>query len=330
MIEVIEAGIFTSVQDLGRPGWAAQGVPPGGAADPFALRVLNTLLGNPESAAGLECTLRGPVLRCEADVEIALGGAAVDGWPALRRLRLTAGEIVDWSTLAGGARAYVAFAGGLVVPNVLGSASTLPRSGWPGLAGRGLQLGDRLETGRLGAPAGTGEFSGLGSSRVWSASSALLPARIPAGGLRVVRAMAGPQADWFPDEARERFFTTEFRVSARSDRMGVRLEGAAVSLLSPRELISEGVAFGSVQVPPDGQPIVLLADRPTLGGYPKMAQVITADRGVVAQLRPGDRVRFMPVGLVEAHAALRRQESALAQLRAGVVIANGGSCSAST
>lgn len=330
MIEVIEAGAFTSVQDLGRPGWAAQGVPPGGAADPFALRVLNTLLGNPESVAGLECTLRGPVLRCDTDVEIALGGAAVEGWPALRRRRLTAGEIVDWSALSGGARTYVAFAGGLVVPPVLGSASAFLRSGWPGLAGRALQPGDRLEAGRPLVSAAAAESPGLGSSRGWSASWSLLPAGMPPGGLRVVRALAGPQADWFPEEVRDRFFATEFRVSARSDRMGLRLEGAAVSLPSPRDLISEGVAFGSVQVPPDGQPIVLLADRPTLGGYPKLAQVITADRGAVAQLRPGDRVRFVPVPLAEAHAALRRQESALAQLRAGVAIAKGGSCLPST
>jgi biotin-dependent carboxylase-like uncharacterized protein len=263
-------------------------------------------------------------------VEIALGGAAVDGWPELRRRRLRAGELVDWSALSGGARTYVAFAGGLVVPPVLGSASTFPRSGWPGLAGRVLQPGDRLEAGRLVAFATTGGSSGLGVSRGWTASPALLPAGISPGGLRVVRALAGPQADWFSAEVREQFFATEFRVSARSDRMGVRLEGVPVSLLRPRELISEGVAFGSVQVPPDGQPIVLLADRPTLGGYPKLAQVITADRGAVAQLRPGDRVRFMPVTLAEAHAALKRQESALAQLRAGVAIARGNPCLPST
>lgn len=324
MIEVLDAGTFTSVQDLGRAGWAAQGVPPGGAADPFALRVLNTLLGNPEAAPGLECTLRGPVLRCLDDTVVAIGGAAVAGWPALRRRRVAAGQRLDLSRLSGGARAYVAFAGGLAVPPVLGSASLLPRSGWPGLAGRPLRAGDRLPCGP--AAVREGEPDPARPLPSWSATPALLPAGLPAGGRREVRVLAGPQAEWFGEDGRRAFFAAEFQVSPRSDRMGVRLEGAPVRLPSPRELISEAVAFGSVQVPPDGQPIVLLADRPTLGGYPKLAQVITADRGVVAQLRPGDRVRFVPATLAEAHAALRRREAALAQLRQGVALADGRSC----
>ena len=320
MIEVLEAGTFTSVQDLGRPGWAAQGVPPGGAADPFALRVLNTLLGNAESAPGLECTLRGPVLRATEDTVLALGGAAVAGWPSLRRVAVEAGQLLDLSTLSGGARVYVAFPGGLSVPRVLGSAAMLPRSGWPGLAGRPLQAGDCLHCGRVSIDPPRGRVG-----RAWSAAPGLLPVNVSVGGLRSVRALDGPQREWFGVERSEAFFATEFRVSARSDRMGVRLEGSAVRLPSPRELTSEGVAFGSVQVPPDGQPIVLLADRPTLGGYPKIAQVITADRGIVAQARPGDRVRFVRVTLAEAHAALRRQEAALVQLRHGVALATGGS-----
>lgn len=319
MIEVLAAGAFTSVQDLGRPGWAAQGVPPGGAADPFALRVLNTLLGNAESAPGLECTLRGPVLRVAEDTVIALGGAAVVGWPSLRRVVVAAGQVIDLSTFSGGARVYVAFAGGLKVPRVLGSAAMLSRSGWPGLAGRILQVGDSLECGSASIDLRRGW-----AGRAWSVAPTLLPANLPEGALRSLRALDGPQAEWFSAGCGEAFFATEFRVSARSDRMGVRLEGSAVRLPAPRELISEGVAFGSVQVPPDGQPIVLLADRPTLGGYPKIAQVITADRGIVAQARPGDRVRFVRVTLAEAHAALRRQEAALVQLRHGVALATKG------
>lgn len=325
MIDVLEAGTFTSVQDLGRPGWAAQGVPPGGAADPFALRVLNTLLGNPESAPGLECTLRGPVLRGTDETVLAVGGAAVAGWPALRRVVVPAGQVIDLSALSGGARAYVAFAGGLAVPPILGSAAALPRSGWPGLAGRALQAGDRLVRGVPMVDPGR-----MHSARAWSASPVLLPAGLAAGALRSVRALLGPQAEWFGEERCEAFFATEFQVSTRSDRMGVRLEGVPVRLAAPRELISEAVAFGSVQVPPDGQPIVLIADRPTLGGYPKIAQVITADRGTVAQARPGDRLRFVRVSLAEAHAALRRQETALAQLRQGVALVMGESCSPST
>jgi antagonist of KipI len=320
MIEVLAAGAFTSVQDLGRPGWAAQGVPPGGAADPFALRVLNTLLGNAESAPGLECTLRGPVLRVAEDTVLALGGAAVVGWPSLRRVVVAAGQVIDLSTFSGGARVYVAFAGGLKVPRVLGSAAMLPRSGWPGLAGRILQAGDCLECGSASIDPRRGW-----AGRAWSVAPTLLPANLPEGALRNLRALDGPQAEWFSAGYGEAFFATEFCVSARSDRMGVRLEGSAVRLPAPRELISEGVAFGSVQVPPDGQPIVLLADRPTLGGYPKIAQVITTDRGIVAQARPGDRVRFVRVTLAEAHAALRRQEAALVQLRHGVALATKGS-----
>jgi antagonist of KipI len=225
MIEVLAAGAFTSVQDLGRPGWAAQGVPPGGAADPFALRVLNTLLGNAESAPGLECTLRGPVLRVAEDTVLALGGAAVVGWPSLRRVVVAAGQVIDLSTFSGGARVYVAFAGGLKVPRVLGSAAMLPRSGWPGLAGRILQAGDCLECGSASIDPRRGW-----AGRAWSVAPTLLPANLPEGALRNLRALDGPQAEWFSAGYGEAFFATEFCVSARSDRMGVRLEGSAVRL----------------------------------------------------------------------------------------------------
>jgi len=308
MIEVIKPGLSTTLQDLGRPGWQAQGVSVGGAADSLALRIANTLVGNQEDAVCLECTLVGPVLRFHAPTWIALAGACAVGQPSLRRIHIAAGMDLSLVEITRGARLYVALAGGVQAPLVLGSASTSATSGWPGLAGRALRAGDQLLT---DAP----RLKLTARPTQWSASFCFLP---PPGKTRTVRVLSGPQEDWFSEAVRRTFLEEGYAVSGRSDRMGVRLQGAPLLLAEPRELISEGVAFGSVQVPPDGQPIVLSAERQTLGGYPKIANVITADRSIVAQLRPGDRVRFELISPQTAHELLLRQEVALTKLRAGL------------
>jgi antagonist of KipI len=308
MIEVVDPGQFTTVQDLGRPGWQAQGVPVGGAVDALALRLANLVVGNPEGAAALECSLSGPVLLFEAETWIGLAGATVAGLPGFRPLRVAAGEVIDLRELHGGARTYLAVAGGFEVPLVLGSASTHVPSGLGGIEGRALRAGDRL-----GVRPGGRRPRTVGP-HWWVAPS--LGREGPGPG--VIRCLPGPQAEFFRPEALEVWTQQAFRVTDRWDRMGLRLAGPELVRRDARDLVSEGVTEGTVQVPPDGRPIVLLADRQTLGGYAKLATIITVDLPAVAQARPGDRLHFVPVTLPVAHDLLRRRENALAALRVGL------------
>jgi biotin-dependent carboxylase-like uncharacterized protein len=291
-IEVVEPGLLTSVQDaVGRRAWRHLGVPAGGAADPWAARLANRLVGNADDAPVLEITLLGPTLRCDAPVMLALAGrfeATVDGlpWPAFTSRRVRAGSVIR---VADGedARGYLAVGGGLVIEAVLGSASTDLRTGFGGIDGRALREGDRLRTGEPGA-----------------APPLRWTGEIPTGPIRIVD---GPHADQFPPDA---IADHAWHVSPRSDRTGVRLDGPPIPA-GGDEVPSIGLPAGAIQVPPDGQPIVALADRPVTGGYPVPAVVIAADLGRVARLRPGDELRFASVSLEEAREALRRAEQAL-------------------
>ncbi len=300
-VTVIRPGMLTTLQDRGRPGSRAQGVPLGGAADPWALRVANLLVGNPEGAVALECTLIGPELEFSADVTVAIGGAEFAGAPRWRPMRVRAGQRLALGAAKTGCRGYLAIAGGFDVPEVLGGRGTYLRAALGGQDGRALREGDRLRV------KGGGGVEAAG----WSIDERILPAYGPEVTVRVVR---GAQAD----ELNSGFWDSGFKVSAKSDRMGVRLTGPAVTRTKARELRSSVVAPGTIQVPPDGQPIVLLADAQTVGGYPQAAHVVTVDLPLVAQLRPGDTVRFREIRLEEAHALLRAQERRLGLLREGL------------
>lgn len=303
MIRVLSPGLLTTVQDLGRPGLGPLGVPPGGAADAHALRLGNLLLGNAEGAAALELTLAGPELLFEEEALVVLAGAPLEA-------TLDGGRVAPWSVLAvpaggrlalgraiSGARGYVCVRGGIDVPAVLGSLSTDVATGFGGHEGRALAAGDRLAAGAAaGRPRG---------ARVDAAAARW------SGPRRLLRVTPGPQEDWFAPRARARFLERPFRVSASSSRTGVRLEGEPLAAPS-RSLVTEGVAVGAVQVPPSGLPILLLVEHPSTGGYPKIASVITADLSALAQLRPGDEVRFAPVSLDEARRLLLEREARLA------------------
>ena len=295
MIEVLEAGAMTSVQTaVGRPGWRHLGVPVGGAADAWSARLANRLVGNLDDAALIEVTLVGPALRFEAPTTIALTGAdfdaRIDGLPlppfvgrpvrAGSMLQIGVGE---------GARAYLAFSGGIRVQSVLGSMSTDLRSGFGGHDGRALRAGDRLAVGSASATA-----------RRWTGRTA-------AGPIRIVR---GPHHELMSADALVR---ASWVVGTEADRTGVRLDGQPLTG-SVREVASMGLPIGAIQVPPDGRPIVMLADRPVTGGYPVPACVIRADIGRVAALRTGDRVTFASVSPEEARDALREMEDQLAAL----------------
>lgn len=296
VVEVLEPGLLTSVQDAaGRRAWRHLGVPTGGAADPWSTRLANRLVGNADDAPVLEITLVGPTLRCDAPLTVALAGrldATVDGlpWPPFTSRVVRAGSVIRVGA-GEDARGYLAVGGGFVVEPVLGSASTDLRTGFGGLDGRALRAGDRLQAGEAGRTVPPLRWTG----------------DLPAGPIRIV---AGPHADRISPDG---ITGTGWHVSSRSDRTGVRLDGPPIPS-DGREVPTIGLPAGAIQVPPDGQPIVALADRPVTGGYPVPAVVIAADVGRVARLRPGDELRFASVTLEEARRALRQAESELAGL----------------
>ena len=292
-IEVVEPGALTSVQDpAGRPAWRHLGVPAGGAADAWSARLANRLVGNPDGAAVLELTLIGPTLRPHEPGVMALVGrleATVDGLPlpADTGRSVRAGSLIRIGS-GDDARGYLAVAGGLAVEPVLGSASTDLRTGFGGVDGRALRAGDVLSIG----PA-----SGAPPVR-WVGTRSTGP----------IRLVAGPHADRFDPDALTR---GAWRVGVLADRAGARLDGVAIPTDPDAEVPSMGLPAGAVQVPPDGLPIVTLADRPVTGGYPVPAVVIGADVGRVARLRTGDELRFALVSLAEAKAARQAAQESL-------------------
>ena len=299
MIEVLEPGLLTTVQDAGRPDWTHLGVPVGGACDTWGLAVANLLAGNTPDAAALEMTIAGPSLRVLDDIVVGVAGADLGGSlrPG-RATRLRAGATLEFpgTTSAPGARAYLALAGGIDAPLVLGSSSTALGAGFGGLNGRPLRAGDVLRGGAAARRAG---------DAVWPVTTDEPELGGDEPPLRVVR---GPAARKGRLEA---LIGGSWAVAAGSDRVGLRLEGPPVAASRGSAILSHGVTFGSIQVPPDGQPIVLLADGQTTGGYPVAAVVISADRPRLGQLRPGARVAFEAVSLDAAREALMRRTSAL-------------------
>jgi antagonist of KipI len=298
---VLRPGLFTTIQDLGRRGHRAEGVPLGGAADPFTLRLVNSLVGNPEDAAALEFTLIGPELRFQHETIVALGGADFSAMPRWRPLKLAAGTRLNFGPARSGCRGYLAVAGGAGVEPVLGSGSTYVRGRLGGFEGRALAAGDVVPV-----PIAPREIRDH-----WRIDERILP-RFSAH--PIVRVLRGAQADEFGPE----WLQAKFNVSSRSDRMGARLSGEAVSRATARELVSSPAAPGTIQVPPDGQPIVLLADAQTIGGYPQLGHVLSVDLPLVAQLRPGDTLQFQEVSLEAAQALIIARERTLALLREGL------------
>lgn len=270
MIEVVSPGPLTTVQDLGRPGWAALGVPRAGAADLASYRLANRLVGNDESAAALEVTLGGLVMELDVPTTVAVTGA-----PCVAEMNapFTAQGRLVLTTPAVGLRSYVAVRGGLDVAPVLGSRSSDTLSG---TGPAPLVAGDRLAV-----RAGTGRWDAVDVAPV----APLLPDP-------VLRVVVGPRHDWFASV--DPLWSQAFQVTQECNRVGVRLAGRPLQRVGEGELPSEGLVPGALQVPPDGQPVLLLADHPTTGGYPVAAVVVEEDLPRAAQLRPGDRVRFRP------------------------------------
>jgi antagonist of KipI len=302
MIRILEPGALTTVQDLGRPGHLRYGIPPSGPIDHAALVTANRLAGNGEGAAGLECTVLGPRFVAEAPCAIAVTGAlmpvTINGAeaPAWTTLILREGDVVKLDPARAGLRAYVALSGGLDVPSVLGSRSTYVRGRLGGLDGRALRKDDRLALFRAPLPP------------VRRARPRAIPAFDPEPEIRVV---LGPQADRFTDEGLRTLLGSAYEMLPQSDRMGARFRGERIAHVKGHDILSDGIALGSIQVPGDGQPIALLVDRQSTGGYTKAATVCSFDIGRLGQVKPGHRVHFRAVDLAHAQRTLREWRAAL-------------------
>ncbi|MFE6067700.1 biotin-dependent carboxyltransferase family protein [Streptomyces sp. NPDC056525] len=289
-VVVVRAGALTTVQDLGRTGYAHLGVPRSGALDPAAVRLVNRLVGNPETAAVLETTVDGCALRPRCAVTVAVGGAPcpvrVDGRPAAwgTAVRVPAGSVLDIGAATRGLRAYVAVGGGIDVEPVLGSRSTDLLSG----------LGPPPAAEETVLPLGPDTGTGTGTATAVRGSVDAPPWPGPPDEL-VLRVRLGPRDDWFTAAALRTLVARAYRVSSASNRIGLRLEGPALERSRHGEPASEGMVLGAVQVPPDGRPVVFLADHPTTGGYPVVGVVREVDLGAAAQAVPGTPVRFTPV-----------------------------------
>jgi biotin-dependent carboxylase-like uncharacterized protein len=302
-LTVVRAGMLTTVQDLGRWGHQAEGVPVAGPMDSYSHRLANRLVGNGAGAAALEITLVGPELDADGDVLCAVCGAHFEitagGRPvALNQIfELHRGERLKFGERTAGARATLAVRGGLDLPDTLGSRATSLISSMGPLGGRAVTAGTILPVGPAGAaPPSTGPC---------------LPLRLPEGGVRL-HAIPGPHEALFAPEALDVFFGARFTVSTKSNRMGYRLEGPVLAHGPRADILSDATPIGSVQVPKSGQPILLMADRQTTGGYPKIATVIGADLPLAGQLGPGDWVCFTPCTRKDAVEALHRLERRLA------------------
>jgi antagonist of KipI len=303
---VLKPGFLTTVQDLGRPGYQRYGMPVAGAMDGFACRAANRLVGNHDNAAVLEITIGGPTLLFEQHTVIAVTGGdlspCLDGMPLpmWTSLAISAGTCLSFGRPVNGARSYLAVAGGIDVPRVLRSRSTHLRSHTGGFHGRALIKDDRLA---WDSPRRT-----AGMHRERSIPTSLRPAYSAHPQFRII---LGPQSDFFDKQAVAALTESRYTVSADSDRMGYHLSGAPLPHRGVAEIISDATPIGSLQVPPNRQPILLMADRQTTGGYPKIAVVISADLPIAAQVMPGHTVTFSAVTVAQAHTLLREHEALL-------------------
>ena len=303
--EVLESGILTTIQDLGRYGFSQFGVPPSGALDTFSLRVSNLLVGN-EEEAGLEITLMGLRIRALKEVVIAITGGALsptlNGEPVemWRTHLLLQDDVIAFKKVSAGCRAYLSAGGGFVVPKIMGSSSTYLSGKFGGLEGRSLRRGDVLYTSNSSSSL---DKLGLRFPSDWIPS---LEKEV------LLRVIPGPQDHHFTEKGFQTLTSSSYEVTPQCDRMGIRLEGPRIERRPDAEesIISEGLISGAIQVPGDGKPIIILTELVT-GGYTKIATIISTDLPRVAQLKPGDRVKFKRISIEEAHHLLKEQEERL-------------------
>ena len=321
-IHIVRSGLCSTVQDRGRPGFRHSGVPQGGAMDSMAHELANQLAGNSIDAATIEMTLTGDEIEFVDDSLVAITGA--DMAPTLHDNSersqpvaqhcptvIPAGSRIRFQTARHGCRCYLAIAGGIDVPVVMGSRSTVLRAAFGGHCGRMLTAGDDLA---LGTPSETARqtFERLSAFRSGSGRTVhphwfVRPVELPNPDTATLRIVAGTHTPWLSRSGLERLLDSAFRISSQSDRMGYRLIDQRLEFERREEMLSEGVIAGTIQLPPDCSPILLMADCAPTGGYPRIGHVITADLGIAAQLRPGQLVRFAMVTLDQAQVFFRQQ-----------------------
>lgn len=322
-LSVETPGLLSTIQDLGRSGYQHLGVGPGGALDEVSHRIANRIVGNPASSSTLEMTLSGPTLRFDDDTLIALCGGDLSATigdqplPTWRPVFIRAGVCLRFGKAVQGARAYLAVGGGFQIPPVMGSVSTHLAGHFGGFQGRPLRKGDRLDLGpgpeglypslRRRFQGGTAPF--LGSDWFSSAARELDFTRPATLGL-----IPGPQWAMMTTTSREALLASTFRVGSQSSRMALHVEGATLALDTELEMISSGVATGTLQLPPDGRPLLLLADRQTTGGYPRLGELASVDLPVAAQLRPGEALRFERTDVESAQRLLLQRKARLRDL----------------
>ena len=322
-VKVLEAGPLATVQDLGRKGYAIQGFRECGACDKYAMQLANILAGNPRNAAVLECTLAGGKYQFEKETVIALTGAItrpkVDGQevPMFASVYIKSGQVLEIPVALQGLRVYLAVHGGIDVPLVMGSRSTDVRCRMGGYEGRALQKGDLL-------PVGEGRLTfvkavkdgkgcpGIGEAELWMRKADYSFRSVGKDLVPVLRAVPGPQDEFFSEKGKDTFVRAVYKVGSDSDRMASRLEGSVLENVRGLDILSDGIVEGSVQISSGGQPMVMLADHQTTGGYAKIATVISTDIPAIAQKRPGEKIAFAFVTAEEAICAARRQERRLA------------------
>lgn len=329
MLNILKPGLFTSVQDLGRFGFQKYGVITSGAMDQVAHRIANILVGNPEHAPTLEMTIIGPKLEFNRDCLISICGGKsepkIDDIPikCWRQVFVKQGSVLEVGPISDGCRAYLAVAGGFNIPNVLGSKSTYFRAKLGGYKGRNLKAGDQIP---VDTPSKLSQHivETLTQKRTekpfheanWLINSAIIPNYREHPSLRV---MKGRQFHLFDQTSQTNFFEKPYTITPQSDRMGYRLTGPSLNLNEQHDMISEAVSFGTIQVPADGNPIILLADRQTTGGYPKIGQIAAVDLPLIAQAKPGATVRFIEITQAQAQLLFLQRERIIADLKQGII-----------
>lgn len=326
-IQVIKPGILTTIQDRGRVGYQKYGVNISGAMDISAARVANILIGNDENEPVLEMTLSGTTLKFTKDHMIAICGGNMTPYinnyavPMWQPLVVKEGSTLSFAKYTSGCRVYLAIAGGFSVPSVLGSSSTFIRASLGGLNGSALKAGDQLEVKPLNEQAGG--LSKRLKQKLQGEEFIAFNAQHFAMALddvTVIRYIPGPEYEWLAAESKQDWLNGIWKIDAQSDRMGYRLQGAPLKLATKQEMISEGTVHGTIQLPANGQPIVLLSDRQTTGGYPRIATVVSVDIPMFGQLKPGDRISFMPVTLEEAENLLLSYEHDMDLLKTAITL----------
>ncbi|ARJ39802.1 KipI antagonist [Sporosarcina ureae] len=321
-INVLNAGLLTTIQDIGRTGSQKFGVLVSGAMDSYSMRIANLLVGNDEREGVFEITLFGTMLQFEEDTLIAITGGdlqtTIDGIPVAnwRPVIIKKGSILKFGFAIEGCRAYLAIAGGIDIPVVMGSKSTYLVAGIGGFKGRALQQNDHLSFGQL-TKSNDKVFTRIEQQGTpdWAVPHHPF---ISLASTQTIRIMEGTEYQHFDGASKQRLVSEPYVVTPQSNRMGLRLEGQALSLTEKLELLSEGVTFGTIQIPPNGKPIILMADRQTAGGYPKIGQVITADLGSLSQVKPNAKLTFKLITHAEAERELIAKEERINQIKIGI------------